>query len=61
MRSGTFEDDILKQNNHTKSSLTSKQIRRMEKKQKKMQAFLEIAKLNDKDRQARKKVLFLNI
>ncbi|XP_067002958.1 uncharacterized protein Rexo5 isoform X2 [Anabrus simplex] len=33
--------------------LTSKQLQRMEKKQKKMAAYLEIAKLNDKDRKAR--------
>ncbi|KAJ9594990.1 hypothetical protein L9F63_013712 [Diploptera punctata] len=33
--------------------LTTKQLQRMEKKKKKLAAFLEIAKLNDKDREAR--------
>lgn len=35
------------------NKLTTKQLQRMEKKKRKMEAFLDIAKLNDKDKEAK--------
>jgi hypothetical protein len=37
--------------------LASKQLQRVEKKKRKLAAYLEIAKLNDKDREVSKKLL----